>query len=106
MEYTDCMAKASQNRKPVSLTLHEDELEELRGRLRRVEGQIRGIERMLEQRADCHAVVQQMSAARAALDRSMVQLMVGSMAQCLRPVDGKVDEAEMRRLGETFAKLL
>lgn len=93
-------------RRPAALALSEDELGELQARLRRVEGQIRGIERMLEERADCHAVVHQMSAARAALDRTMVQLMVGSMAQCLRPVNGKVDENEVRRLGETFAKLL
>ncbi|WP_317996668.1 metal-sensitive transcriptional regulator [Vulcanimicrobium alpinum] len=88
------------------LTLPDDEVRALQRRLRRVEGQIRAIQRMLDERADCHAVVQQMSAARGALDRSMVQLMVGSMAECMRDPRGAVDEREMRRLGERFAKLL
>jgi DNA-binding FrmR family transcriptional regulator len=97
---------ASKARKPQPLELPEDEIRRLRSRLRRLEGQVRGIERMLDERADCHAIVQQMAAARAALDRSMVHLMVSSMAQCLRPEDGTADESELRRLGETFAKLL
>jgi CO dehydrogenase/acetyl-CoA synthase alpha subunit len=36
----------------------------------------------------------------------MVQLVVGSMAECVRDGRGKVDDAEVRRLGERFAKLL
>jgi hypothetical protein len=35
-----------------------------------------------------------------------VQLMVPSMAHCVRTENGTADEAEMRWLGETFAKLL
>ena len=97
---------APKTRKLQPLELPDDEIRRLRSRLRRLEGQVRGIERMLDDRADCHAIVQQMAAARAALDRSMVHLMVSSMAQCLRPQDGAVDETELRRLGETFAKLL
>ena len=61
---------------------------------------------MLDEREDCHAIVQQMAAARGALDRSMVQLMVGSLAECVRDSRGAIDEAELRRLGQRFAKLL
>lgn len=38
-------------------------------RLRRVEGQIRGIHAMVDDEADCEKVVQQLSAARKALDK-------------------------------------
>jgi len=38
-------------------------------RLRRVEGQIRGIQRMVEEGRECEAIVTQLMAARAALDK-------------------------------------
>ncbi len=82
------------------------ETSSLKSRLRRLEGQVRAVQRMIDERADCHDIVQQMSAARGALDRAMVQLMVSSMTECVRASDGGLDETEMRRLGETFAKLL
>ena len=88
------------------LTLPEEEVGALRARMRRLEGQVRAVERMLGERADCHEIVQQMAAARGALDRTMVQLMVASMTECLRVDGGGVDEAELRRLGEHFARLL
>jgi CsoR family transcriptional regulator, copper-sensing transcriptional repressor len=50
---------------------------DLLNRLARVEGQLRGIQKLIvlaEQPSDCDAVAQQMAAARKALDRSFVQL--------------------------------
>lgn len=87
------------------LRIADDVVEQIQGRLRRVEGQVRAIQRMIGERRDCHAIAQQMAAARAALDRATVQLMTSSMAQCLRP-SGQVDDDELQRLTETFAKLL
>lgn len=87
------------------LRISEEVAEQIQGRLRRVEGQVRAIQRMIAERRDCHAIAQQMAAARAALDRATVQLMTTSMAQCLRP-NGQVDDDELHRLTETFAKLL
>ncbi len=78
---------------------------EITARLARVEGQVRAIQRMIDERRDCHSIVQQLSAARTALERATAQLMVSSLAQCLR--SSKVnDEAEVRRLTDTFIKLL
>jgi DNA-binding FrmR family transcriptional regulator len=48
-------------------------------RLRRVEGQIRGIQRLLEEGAECKDVVTQLSAARAALDRVGFKLMASAL---------------------------
>ncbi len=89
-----------------SLRISDEVVEEILGRLRRVEGQVRAVQRMIGERRDCHAIVQQMSAARSALERATVQLMATSMASCLRS-DGKgVDERELARLTDTFVKLL
>jgi DNA-binding FrmR family transcriptional regulator len=80
---------------------------EVTARLRRVEGQVRAVQRMIAERRDCHAVVQHMAAARAALEKATVQLMATSMAECIRPkADGGIDEAELKRLTDTFVKLL
>ena len=44
-------------------------------RLKRVEGQIRGVAGMIEAAADCEQVAQQLTAARKALDRAFYELM-------------------------------
>ncbi|CUI05940.1 metal-sensitive transcriptional regulator [Massilia sp. P8910] len=51
-------------------------------RLARIEGQLRGVQKLIAQAAtpsDCDAVAQQMAAARKALDRSFVQLLTSTM---------------------------
>ena len=51
-------------------------------RLARIEGQLRGVQKLIAlaaQPLDCDAVAQQMAAARKALDRSFVQLLTASL---------------------------
>jgi DNA-binding FrmR family transcriptional regulator len=55
---------------------------DLLNRLARIEGQLRGVQRLIAlaaQPSDCDAVAQQMAAARKALDRSFVQLLTASI---------------------------
>ncbi len=52
-------------------------------RLRRVEGQMGGIIRMLEEGRDCKEVMQQVSAAGKALERAGVRLLAAQMRHCL-----------------------
>ena len=47
---------------------------QLIARLRRVEGQLRGIQSMITAEADCEAVAQQVAAARRALDRTFYEI--------------------------------
>lgn len=87
--------------------LNEETITQLLARLRRVEGQVRAVARMIEQRRDCHIIAQQMGAAKAALERATIQLMAASMTQCLRPSKGtEIDQAELDRLTDTFMKIL
>ena len=55
----------------------------LRDRLRRVEGQVRGIQRMLDQGRPCAEVVTQLLSARAALDKVAEQLVSSHVDECL-----------------------
>ena len=65
---------------------------ELLPRLRRIEGQIRGIVRMVEERRYCIDVIQQLTAARRALDQVSLKVMNGHINTC-------VSEAIRRREG-------
>ena len=50
-------------------------------RLKRIEGQLRGIQNLIESGADCEAVAQQMSASRKALDKAFFTLVGCVIAQ-------------------------
>ena len=52
-------------------------------RLRRVEGQVRGIQRMLEEGAPCIGVLTQIAAARAAFDAAGVAVLDARLRDCL-----------------------
>jgi DNA-binding FrmR family transcriptional regulator len=52
-------------------------------RLRRIEGQVRGLQRMLDENRDCADVIQQLTAARAALDRVGNVIITTGLRQCL-----------------------
>lgn len=57
--------------------------ERLVNRLRRIEGQVRGLQRMIEEDRDCSEVVTQLSAVRAALDRAGHHVVAASLRSCL-----------------------
>jgi DNA-binding FrmR family transcriptional regulator len=61
----------------------EDVSDDVRNRLARLEGQIRGIQRMLDDGKDCESVVTQLAAAKAALDRVSYRLMAAGMRHCV-----------------------
>jgi DNA-binding FrmR family transcriptional regulator len=44
-------------------------------RLRRIEGQLRGIQAMIEKDAECESIVQQLSASRRALDKAFFNML-------------------------------
>jgi DNA-binding FrmR family transcriptional regulator len=63
-------------------------------RLRKIEGQIKGLQRMLEERRYCIDVLQQVTAARRALDEVALQIMQGHIASCVSDAIRKRDGAE------------
>ena len=63
-------------------------------RLRRIEGQIKGVLGMMEQGKDCRDIVMQLSAARNAIDRTMGVIVSTNLEQCVRENIIKGDETE------------
>ncbi|MCY0876490.1 MAG: metal-sensitive transcriptional regulator [Firmicutes bacterium] len=56
----------------------------VKNRLRRVEGQVRGVLQMMEQGKTCKDVVTQLSAIRSAVDRVIMYAVGENMEQCIR----------------------
>ena len=71
----------------------DDVADDVRLRLSRLEGQIRGIQRMLDEGKDCEAVVTQLAAAKGALDRVGYRLVAAGMRYCARPADEQAGSA-------------
>lgn len=69
-------------------------------RLRRVEGQIRGVIRMVEEGEQCMSIAQQLSAARKALDSVFAKMTVCYLEQELQPEGGGSDPRLARALDE------
>ncbi len=61
----------------------QESVEDARKRLRRVEGQIRGIIRMLDEKSDCRDVITQLSAAQKALEQAGFKLLASGLTYCL-----------------------
>jgi DNA-binding FrmR family transcriptional regulator len=61
---------------------------ELMHRLRRAEGQVRGLQKLLEEGADCAKIAQQLLATRHALDSTFVRLNLALAEQELARPDG------------------
>jgi DNA-binding FrmR family transcriptional regulator len=65
----------------------DDVSAEVLNRLRRAEGQLRGVQRLLDEGADCKQVVGQLTAAQSALHRAGLRLMAAGMRYCLADPD-------------------
>jgi CsoR family transcriptional regulator, copper-sensing transcriptional repressor len=66
-------------------------------RLRRAEGQVRGVIRMVEAEDDCERVAQQLAAVRKALDRAFYDMMACATQRELEAA-GAADAKVVRRL--------
>ena len=77
------------------------QLTDVLSRLRRIQGQVGGIIKMIEEGRDCTAVVTQVAAVSRALDRAGFKIIATGMRQCTVEQDAQVrrlDEAELERL--------
>lgn len=70
------------------MIIEPDELKTARDRLARVQGQIGGIVRMIDEGRDCTDILQQLSAASTALTRAGFSIVSTGMAHCAQdPAD-------------------
>jgi len=74
--------------------------DQLRARLKRIEGQVRGIDRMVEDDRYCIDVLTQISAVQAALDKVALGLLDGHARTCVAGAEG---EQRVERTDELMA---
>lgn len=57
--------------------------DELKTRLRRIEGQVRGVLRLMDEGKSCKDVVSQLSAVRNASDKAIAQIVAENLQRCI-----------------------
>lgn len=86
------------------------ELKSVLNRLRRAQGQISGVIRMIEEGRDCEDVITQLAAASRALDRAGFAIIATGLQKCVADIesgraDGEDGEQTRARLEKLFLSL-
>lgn len=88
------------------MDLPEQTIDELLKRLRRIEGQVRGIQQMLLDGRECRDVVTQISAASNALDQAGFRLVASGLTYCLNdPERAAAEGYDLEKVQKMFMKL-
>ena len=84
------------------------DIEKVLNRLRRIEGQVRGLQRMISEDKRCEDVLTQLAATRAALDRVGVFLISHRMKECLKHSSEEMDldDVAVEEAFEIFMKYI
>ncbi|GIG26736.1 metal-sensitive transcriptional regulator [Cellulomonas denverensis] len=89
------------------MELDPQEMTKVRNRLKRAQGQLAAVVRMIEEGDDCEDVVTQLSAVSRALDRAGFAIIASGMKQCLtRPeTPGEEPALDVAKLEKLFLSL-
>jgi DNA-binding FrmR family transcriptional regulator len=89
-----------------AVDLPDEVVDEVRKRLRRVAGQVQGVERMLAEGRECRDVVVQICAASKALDQAGFRLIAAGLTHCLEhPEEAEADGYPLEVVQQMFMKL-
>ncbi|TRW44083.1 metal-sensitive transcriptional regulator [Georgenia yuyongxinii] len=86
------------------MQLDRDEMGKVVNRLKRAQGQLAGVLRMLEEERDCEDVVTQLSAVSRALDRAGFAIIATGMRQCLADPENE-QTLDVQKLEKLFLSL-
>lgn len=88
------------------MQLDPDKMSSVTNRLKRAQGQLAGVIRMLDEGRDCEDVVTQLSAVSRALDRAGFAIIASGMKQCMTPgADGSEGTLDVAKLEKLFLSL-
>ncbi|PYI69806.1 cytoplasmic protein [Arthrobacter livingstonensis] len=80
------------------MELDVKELTPVINRLKRAQGQLAAVTRMLEEGRDCKDVVTQLAAVSKALDRAGFVIIATGLEQCIRSEDPGMDKKDLEKL--------
>lgn len=88
------------------MELPDDVVTDLLKRLRRVEGQVRGIQLMLQDERDCREIVTQISAANKALEKTGFELVAAGLTWCVQNPEESAEQGyALSDVQKMFTKL-
>ncbi|MDV2581627.1 metal-sensitive transcriptional regulator [Alkalibacillus haloalkaliphilus] len=68
----------------------------VKNRIKRLEGQLRGVLRMMEEGEDCKEVITQLSASRTAIDRTIGVVVSENLIECVREAEENGENTDDR----------
>ncbi|MEU2110739.1 metal-sensitive transcriptional regulator [Streptomyces sp. NPDC019507] len=84
--------------------LPADQVRSAANRLKRAQGQLAGVVRMLEEGRDCEDVVTQLAAVNRALDRAGFAIIASGLKECLSQ-EGGADGLDTQKMEKLFLSL-
>ena len=84
------------------MELDADKMTPVINRIKRAQGQLAGVLRLLEEGRDCEDVVTQLAAVSKALDRAGFAIVASGLRQCLVANDGEVDSLDVTKMEKLF----
>jgi len=79
---------------------------QVNSRLARIEGQLRGVQKMIDADRDCQEIIQQLVAIRAAIQAASLQFMQEVASECLLNMDAAGNPEAQRQRVNDLIKLL
>ncbi len=86
------------------MELDPTEMTAVINRIKRAQGQLAGVLRLLEEGRDCEEIVTQLAAVSKALDRAGFAIVARGLEQCLAAGDG-LDGVDVKKLEKVFLSL-
>ena len=85
------------------MQLEPTEMKPVINRIKRAQGQLAGVVRMLEEGRECEDVVTQLAAVSKALDRAGFAIVATGLRQCM--TDGDIDSLDAKKMEKLFLSL-
>jgi len=85
---------------------NENIRQDLLKRMRRIEGQTRGVQSMIENDRECGEILQQLTALRSAVQSASLFLLKQYAAACIGNIEGENNEQKREQLLENLITLL
>ena len=80
------------------MDLDPNDMKSVINRLRRAQGQLAAVTRMIEEGKDCKSVVTQLAAVSSALDKAGFAIIATALQECMKQDDPAMDQAELEKL--------
>ncbi|CAB4633549.1 MAG: metal-sensing transcriptional repressor [Actinobacteria bacterium] len=88
------------------MQIDTDVIVDLQKRLRRIEGQVRGIQNMLEEERECRDIVTQIAAVTKAMEQVGFKMLASGLASCLQnPSEAAASGYSVEEVEKMFLKL-